>query len=135
MADELAASEARRRYRTEPMPAMQPDLPIAALLRPDEVVLAVRRGPGPGETALLPGVVVPASAPAVYLTSERLVHCGPDAATLELGQIADAILLRGGLVLILDDGSFVRLEVDRPRVFRVEIATARAAARPAVRAP
>ena len=41
--DEAAADAARERYRTSPMPVLEPDAHLASRLRADEQLLAIRR--------------------------------------------------------------------------------------------
>ncbi len=128
-ADEAAAAEARARYRCDRMAPLEQDALIAPLLRPGERLLAVRRA------ALLDRrQPSPVSAPAglagdLYLTSERLVLVGRLVLSFGLDEIEDAVLSGDRLLLVMRDGAGISLAVNRPRLLRVEIATARAAAR------
>ncbi len=128
--DEVAATEARRRYRTEPMASVSHDAALDGVLRPGEVVLAVRRAASVGHGTPAVDRLTRERMTDMFLTSERLVIGCERAISIELAEIVDAIVVRGRLVLILRDGSSVSLAVERPRVLRVEIATARVAARP-----
>ena len=76
-ADEAAADQARERYRTRAMPALEPDARIAPLLGPDEHVLAVRRSAMLDRRQPPPGSDAPAGlAGDLYVTSRRLVLVG-----------------------------------------------------------
>jgi hypothetical protein len=129
-ADEAAAGRARDAYRTHPMPTLEPDDRIAPLLGPGERVVAIRhsaqldrRQPTPGWEAP-PGV-----AGDLYLTSRRLALVGRQTHSFDLGDIEEAGLSGERLLLALRDGQGVSLDVEQPRLLRVEIATARALAR------
>jgi hypothetical protein len=126
--DEQAASAARARYRTQPMPALEPDRAIGRHLEPGERLLAVRRRAilerrqrhEPAAQGLVGDL---------YLTSARLVHLGRFSLTFRLDEIEQVVLSGSRLLLVMREGAGVSLEVDDPRLLRVEIATARAAAR------
>jgi hypothetical protein len=129
-ADEAAADKARVRYRSEAMAPIEPDAPIARLLTRDETVLAVRRSAvlerrepmaGPGATSGLAGDL--------YLTSRRLVLVGRHTLALELGDVDEVMLAGERLLLVMRDGLGASLDVDRPRLLRVELAVARAMAK------
>lgn len=126
--DEEAASKARIHYKEHGMEALPPDERIQHRLFPDEHVLAIRRGAGLDrrQPAVEAGSIV-SNRGDLYLTSGRLVHLGDHAITLDLDQIDDAALAGERLLLVLRDGVGVALCVDRPRLFRVQIAAARAA--------
>jgi hypothetical protein len=126
--DEAAASEARVRYREHGVEPIEPDERIQALLAPGEQVIAVRCA------VALDRRQTSAESPAIdsirgdlYMTSARLVHVGPTIITFELDDIEDAALAGHRVLLLLRDGRAIALEVDRPRLLRVQIAAARAA--------
>src|SRR5512147_2549274 len=126
--DEEAASQARLHYKEHGMEALVPDERIRRRLLPNERVLAIRRGAGLDrrKPSIEAGSIV-SNCGDLYLTSERLVHVGNHVITLDLDQIDDAALAGERLLLLLRDGVGVALSVDRPRLFRVQIAAARAA--------
>jgi hypothetical protein len=129
-ADEAAADQAREEYRTRAMPALEPDAGIAPLLGPDEHVLAVRRCAMFDRRQPRPGSDAPAElAGDLYVTSRRLVLVGRLTLAIELAEIEDAVLSGERLLLVMRDGRGASLDVARPRLLRVEIATARALAR------
>lgn len=128
--DEAAADQARDAYRTQPMLRLEPDDRIAPLLGPDECVVAVRRSvqldrrqPSPDSEAP-PGV-----AGDLYLTSLRLALVGRITLVFGLDDIEETGLSGERLLLALRDGQGISLDVEQPRLLRVEIATARALAR------
>lgn len=127
--DEDAAAEARLRYRREPMQPIEEDATIAPLLWPGERLLSVRHGAildrrhgraGCRDTGLLGDL---------YLTSARLIHIGRLMLAFRLDKVDEAVLSGDTLLLVLAEGVGISLVVDAPRLLRVEIATARAAAR------
>jgi hypothetical protein len=129
-ADEADAEEARRRYRVSPMPRIDPDPAVASYLLPDEHVLAVRhsivvdrRGPNgnPTRSECVAGDL--------YLTTRRIVVVGRTLLSFDLSGIEEATASAARLMLILDDGTGLAFDVDRPSLLRVEISTARAALR------
>jgi hypothetical protein len=131
-ADEVAADEARERYRTCAMATLEPDERIAPLLLPDERVVAVRRAallerrqpePGARTTTGLAGTL--------YVTSRRLVLVGRASLSFALGSIQEVILSGDRLLVVLRDGQGLTLDVAQPRLLRVELSAARSAAPPA----
>jgi hypothetical protein len=128
-ADEALAAEARQRYRTDGIPSLAPDPAIRQLLDEHEQALAVRR------SAALDRREPPISShPAgvagdLYVTSRRLVLVGRHTLTFDLADIADAVVSGERLLLVMRDGSGMTLDVDQPRLLRVQISAARAAAR------
>jgi len=127
--DEAAAEEARLRYRNQPMVELEPDPAIAPLLRPGEALLAIRRGARcerrqdesrPGGTGLRGDL---------YLTSARLELLGQVSIGIELDSIDEVLVCSERLLLMMRDGTGITLDVEWPRLLRVEIAMARAAAR------
>jgi hypothetical protein len=128
VADEAAAGAARERYRTRPMAAVDPDERIGPLLLPGEHVVAVRRSallerrqPEPGTRAAT------GLAGALYVTSHRLVLVGRTSLSFGLGSIQDVMLSGDRLLLVLRDGQGLALDVQQPRLLRVELAAVRAA--------
>ena len=128
-ADEAAADEARERYRTRAMPALEPDGRIAPLLGPDEQVLAVRRFVMLDRREPAVGSDVPTGlAGDLYLTSQRLVLVGRRTQSFHLDEIEEVMLAGERLLIVMRDGEGVSLGVAQPRLLRVEIAAARVAA-------
>ena len=123
-ADEVAAAQARQAYEVGGLPAIEPDEAARANLPPGELLHAVRAG------ALLEAHIFSEqdSLPrggTLYLTSGRLVHVGAETTELPLSEIEDATVALERLVLIrLRDGSDLAIEVDQPRLLRVQLATA-----------
>jgi hypothetical protein len=126
--DEAAATEARQAYQAAGLPVLEPD-GAGAFLQPGEVLHAVH------ESALLedPGWTDRATHPrggTLYLTSERLVHTGVESSELSLAAIDEMGIGLERLVLVrLRDGSDMAIEVDQPRLLRVQLAAAIAAQR------
>jgi hypothetical protein len=134
--DEAAADAARARYRTRPLTTLPPDDSIGPLLVPGERVVAVRssallerRQPAPGAQPTA-GAHPPAGlAGRLYVTSRRLLLVGRLTLSYELQAVEEAMLSGERLLLLLRDGQGLTLEAAQPRLLRVEIAAARAAAR------
>jgi hypothetical protein len=127
-ADERAAAGARRRYQAGPMAALGADATIAPHLALGEDVVAVRGRVGfeqrPG------GAAEPVSGRAVlYVTTGRIILCAEPMIEMGLEEVEEVHLAAGRLLLVLRDGAGVALETELPRLLRVEIAAARAAAR------
>jgi hypothetical protein len=126
--DEAAANEARQAYQAQGLPVIEAH-GAGTFLQPGEVLHAVHGG------ALLeePGWTDRATHPrggTLYLTSERLVHTGVDSSELSLAAIDEMGIGLERLVLIrLRDGSDLAIEVDQPRLLRVQLASAIAAQR------
>ena len=124
-ADEAAADAERARLAAGALPDVSSSATGELELRPGEVVHAIR------QVALLEGGsgAMP-SGGTLYLTSQRLVHAGPAVREVELTDIAEiAVALERLLLVDLADGSDLAIEVDQPRVLRVQLAAARAATR------
>jgi hypothetical protein len=124
-ADERAADAERTRLASEPLPVVMDGIEGRMRLWPDEVVHAIR------PSALLEQGSAPMpSGGTLYLTSRRLVHAGQEIREISLVDIAEtAVSLERLLLLDLADGSDLAIEVDQPRLLRVQLAAARAAAR------
>jgi hypothetical protein len=125
-ADELAADEERERLAREPL-AVLPALPEQVFQTwPDEEIHAERRA-----AIVERGEEAPLSGGTLYLTSRRLIHVGNEAIEeVDLSRISDmAVALERLLLVELTDGSDLAIEVDQPRLLRVQVAAARAALR------
>ncbi len=125
-ADEAAAAALRDQQAAGPPPAIAPDEAIAKHLEPDEQLLGLRRTailrtPG-GDQALGYGGTL-------YLTSRRLVHLGQVIMTVQLRDVVETSIAPERLLLSLNGGEGLTIEVDRPRTFRTEVATAMRALR------
>ncbi len=124
--DEAAADAERHRLFIEPLPVLSPDERVTSLLAAGERLHAVRA------LALLErdGSTSP-SGGTLYLTSRRLIHAAATGSTsVELRHIDDAVVSLERLLLIrLQAGTHLAVELDRPRLLRVQLAAARAAAR------
>jgi hypothetical protein len=124
-ADEAAADAERARLASEPLDGLADGIEPSLRLAPDEVVHAVRHAAILEEhgTAELEGGTL-------YLTSHRLVHIGTQIREVALQTILEiAVSLERLLLVDLADGSDLAIEVDQPRLLRVQLAAARAAAR------
>jgi len=124
-ADEAAADAERARLATEPLPRVADAGQARLQLRDGEIVHAVR------PIALLEdrGGDLPQGG-TLYLTSQRLVHAGQTVREVELTDIAEiAVALERLLLVDLADGADLAIEVDQPRLLRVQLAAARVAAR------
>ena len=124
--DEAAADDAREQFRQAPPPTIEPDEAIAPHLGQDEGLHSTRRSailsvPG-GDRALGYGGTL-------YLTSRRLVHLGQVVVTVQLTDIVETSLAGERLLLALRNGEGMAFDLDRPRLFRAEIAAAMRALR------
>ncbi len=129
-ADEADAAEARSRYRLEGIRPVRADGRIARLLDPGEQVLAVhpsvaldRREP------VLDARRVRGLAGSLYLTNRRLVLVGRHVLNFDLAGIDDVVPLGEQLHVAMRDGTGITLDVEAPRLLRVQIAAARSALR------
>jgi hypothetical protein len=127
--DEAQADEARERYQADGLPSIEADARLSPLLQPDEVPHAVH-----GSAMLEMGTTGANGRHPVggtlYLTSRRLIHAGEQVTEVPLATIEEMALALGRLLLIrLQDGLDLALEVAHPRLLRVQIAAAKAAAR------
>jgi len=135
--DDVAASEARVRYRTCGVEPVEADEGIRGLLVSGEDVVAVRRNVAlDRRLASAREPVVDSIRGDLYVTTKRLVHVGDCVLTFDLEEIEDSALAGDTVLLLLGDGVGVALRTDRPRLLRVQIAAARAAraSRPELRA-
>jgi hypothetical protein len=120
-ADEADAALARERFRDGPVPSIEPDDAIVGHLTPGESVhdlrtRAILRTPG-NDGALGYGG-------SLYLTSRRLVHLGQVCMSVQLTDIVETSIAGERLLLTLPDGEGIALDVDRPRLFRAQMAAA-----------
>jgi len=127
--DEAQADEARERYQADGLPTIEADERLSALLQPNEIPHAVH-----GSAMLEMGTTGANGRHPVggtlYLTSRRLIHAGEQVTEVPLTAIEEMALAFGRLLLIrLHDGLDLALEVSHPRLLRVQIAAAKAAAR------
>lgn len=131
--DEVQADEARELYQVQGLPTLESDERLAALRQPDETPHAVhgsalleRDTAGDEASRLLGGTL--------YLTSRRLLHAGAELTEVPLTAIEEmAVALERLLLIRLNDGSDLALEVEHPRLLRVQIAAAKGAARATAR--
>ena len=127
--DEAAANDARQAYQAEGLPVLEPDGAAGAFLQPGEVLHAVH-GSALLEDAGWTNRATHPRGGTLYLTSERLVHTGVESSELSLAAIDEMGIGLERLVLIrLRDGSDLAIEVDQPRLLRVQLAAAIAAQR------
>jgi hypothetical protein len=123
-ADEAAADAERERLTNEPLPVVEGER--TADLRPAEQLHAVRHA------ALLErNSDSPPAGGTLYLTSARLLHVGSERTyDIPLQRIHDMAVAVERLLLVgLTDGSDLAIEVDQPRLLRVQVAAARASVR------
>jgi hypothetical protein len=124
-ADEAAADDERARLSREPLPNMADGIEPSVRLRPEEVVHAIRL-----HAMLEAGRGTLPSGGTLYLTSRRIVHLGAETLEVLLEDIAETgVALERLLLVDLADGSDLAIEVDQPRLLRVQVAAARATAR------
>lgn len=127
--DQAAADHARDHIRAEGMQTLAVASDSGLTLRSDERVLAVRR-------PVFAGTMDGASGPAptrgtLYLTDRRLIFVTASATTaISLSEIVELSTVGDRQLLIeLGDAAGATYELDRPRLFRVEVSEAIAASR------
>ena len=128
MADEIEcdgeiARAAHRRSRLAVSPVPRPDWPAEGWLEPDEQLLA--RSPASVDRRITAARDRPPSG-TLYVTSKRLVLTGVTPMWIALGEIQEAAIVGGKLVLLLPDGIGVTITCERPQHLRAQIAAARA---------
>jgi hypothetical protein len=124
-ADEAAADDERARLSREPLPNLADGIEPTVRLRQGEVVHAIRL-----QAMLEAGRGALPFGGTLYLTSWRLVHIGAETRAVQLSDITETgVALERLLLVDLTDGSALVIEVDQPRLLRVQIAAARAAVR------
>jgi hypothetical protein len=129
VADEAAADAARDLFTANGLPAIEPVSGFARLAGSGELLHSVRYN------AILERAPTDEIAPelrggTLYLTSRRLLHTGETTTDVALGEIDEMVVVLERLVLIrLRDGSDLAVEVDQPRLLRVQIAAAMGAVR------
>jgi len=129
--DETLADEARDRYRTDGLPELEPSA-LLGMLNPGERLHAVHRMAmlevgWRGATGADPNLPHGGT---LYVTSQRLVHRGTEDGTWSFGEIDEmAVALERLLLVRMRDGSDLAIEVDQPRLLRVQLAAALAASR------
>src|SRR5438105_2455874 len=129
--DETLADEARERYRTDGLPELEPSA-LLGLLNPGERLHAVHRMAmleigWRGTTGTDPNLPHGGT---LYVTSQRLVHRGTEDGTWNFADIDEmAVALERLLLVRMRDGSDLAIEVDQPRLLRVQLAAALAASR------
>jgi hypothetical protein len=127
-ADEAAADEARQAYQAGGLPAIEPD-GAGEILHPGEILHAVHASALLEEAPLNDEAAQPRGG-TLYLTSQRLVHTATESTELPLSEIEEMAVALERLVLIRRrNGSDLALEVDQPRLLRVQLAAAIAAQR------
>lgn len=125
-ADEHAADAERERLAHEPLPVLDAQADIVFQLAPGEQLHTERRA-----AFVERGQGGPPWGGTLYLTSQRLVHIGNEAVEeVRLERISDIAVAMERLLLIeLADGSDLAIEIDQPRLLRVQVSAARAAQR------
>lgn len=118
-ADEAAADAARDAFLVSPVPTLEADESISPHLLPDEKVHGLRRHAilrAPGDDRAL------GYGGSLYLTSRRLIHLGQVIVTLRLTDIVETSIAGERLLLTLQDGEGLALDLDRPRLLRASMA-------------
>jgi hypothetical protein len=128
-AGETAADDARQAYQADGLPAIEPDAGAVAILQPGETLHAMHASALLEEAGVPSGAAQPRGG-TLYLTSERVVHSGTESTELPLADVEEMAIALERLVLIRRrDGSDLAVEVDQPRLLRVQLAAAIAAVR------
>jgi hypothetical protein len=118
-ADDALASAARDMFLVSPVPVMEADELVSPHLLLGETVHGLRRHAilrAPGDDRAL------GYGGSLYLTSRRLIHLGQVVVTVQLTDIVESSLAGERLLVTLRDGEGLTLDLDRPRLFRAELA-------------
>ena len=118
--DERQAASARDRLRDEPLEVVEPDGVVRTHLETGELVHSVRRSAilgAPGGRGLGYGG-------SLYLTSRRLLHIGQVTMVVQLGDITETSVAGERLLVTLENAEGLSFQIDRPRLFRAEVAAA-----------
>ena len=127
--DEAAADEARQAYQAGGLPAIEPDAAAGAILQPGEILHAVHSSALLEEAGLIDDAALLRGG-TLYLTSRRLIHAAAESTEVSLAEIDEmAVALERLLLIRRRDGSDLAVEVGQPRLLRVQLAAAIAAAR------
>ncbi|HET8587779.1 MAG TPA: hypothetical protein VFM74_07900, partial [Candidatus Limnocylindria bacterium] len=126
-ADETAASAARERYRSQPIRPLDVDAHTAALLEPGERLYAQRAGAILNTTT--GSSPIPGYGGTLHVTDRRILHVGRVVVSIRLEQVREIALAGERLLVTFDGGEGISLDLDRPRLLRVEITAMLAAAR------
>lgn len=119
-ADESEAAAARHRLRDEPLGTIEPDGVARTHLQSGEVVHSLRRSAILG----IPGDRGLGYGGSLYLTSRRLLHIGQVTMTARLEDISETTVAGERLLVTLADDEGLSFTIDRPRLFRAELAAA-----------
>lgn len=122
--DDLLATSARARYRSEGIVGIEPDERMRSVLGRDEQLVAVRQsasverlseGRGSSTSGLL------------AITTERLFILDAEPVTLaSLEELDDVTVVTDRLLVMLRNGAGFTITTSQPRLLRVELAAARA---------
>ena len=119
-ADESEAATARTRLRGEALGTIEPDDVVRTHLESAELVHSLRRSAilgVPGDRGLGYGG-------SLYLTSRRLLHIGQVTMTARLKDISEITVAGERLLVTLTNDEGLSFAIDRPRLFRAEVAAA-----------
>ena len=119
-ADEAEAAAARDRLRDEPLASVEADDVVRTHLESGELVHSLRRSAilgVPGDRGLGYGG-------SLYLTSRRLLHIGQVTMTARLEDISETTVAGERLLVTLANDEGLSFTIDRPRLFRAEVAAA-----------
>jgi hypothetical protein len=127
--DEAAADEARQAYQSQGLPSIEADGAAGTILHPGELLHAAHGSAMLEEPGLTYGAARPRGG-TLYLTSARLIHAGAKSTEVPLAEIDEmAVALERLLLIRRRDGSDLAVQVDQPRLLRVQLAAAVAAER------
>jgi hypothetical protein len=132
-ADEAAADAVRQAFPTDGLPTLDEPLPEGEDLEPGERVYAIHQRALVEEHRQVAGRTALPTGGTLYVTSRRIIHrtMAPGGRIeIPLESITEMETSLERLVLIqLHDGSDLAVEVDQPRLLRVQLAAAIAAQR------
>ena len=125
-ADEADAAAARDRLRLQPLDTIEVEGVARTHLEPGELVHSLRTSAilgVPGDRGLGYGG-------SLYLTSRRLLHIGQVTMSVRLDDVAETTVAGERLLVTLKNDEGLSFTIDRPRLFRAELAAAMRGPRP-----
>jgi hypothetical protein len=123
--DDVLATSARARFRSEGIVGIEPDERMAAVLGQDEELVAVRQSASIERLSEARGS---STSRPLAITPERLLILDAElpVTLASLEELDDVTVVTDRLLVLLRDGAGFTITTSQPRLLRVELAAARA---------